>query len=302
MKTFYRIKHFVLFLFFVISHNALFSQPLDNLPQITLKDINNIKITRNDIYDGGSLWGYINGGADVYLDYGFEKVRVQELMIEEASYKIEIYRMKSPKAAFGIFSVSHLSCRNDTSLSRFNCINPYQIQLCCASSYISITNESGTEQALSVCRKLAGLLMEKFSEKSFEIPDFFKHKLFSEEVSHLKYFSCPLGIQNGYPAWQDLFDDTEEYEIYFLPLKYKNTKNIVAKIKFATQVDRESFIEKSDAENVSQHQFASSEGSKKLYWETGATEMVFLQSKAKSINIKPLIAEISDIIATDNKQ
>jgi len=25
----------------------------------------------NRVYEGSSLWGYINGGADVYLEYGF---------------------------------------------------------------------------------------------------------------------------------------------------------------------------------------------------------------------------------------
>ena len=56
-----------------------------------------------------SLYGYIDGGAEIVLQYGFRDLTVFELVPEPPapqgkSVTLEIYRMASPAAAFGIFS------------------------------------------------------------------------------------------------------------------------------------------------------------------------------------------------------
>ncbi len=57
-----------------------------------------------------SLYGYIDGGAEIVLQYGFRDLAVFELAPDPPpapkgkSVTLEIYRMASPAAAFGIFS------------------------------------------------------------------------------------------------------------------------------------------------------------------------------------------------------
>jgi hypothetical protein len=55
------------------------------------------------------LYGYIDGGAEIFLQYGFRDLTVFDLVPDKAAaprkaITLEIYRMGSPKAAFGIFS------------------------------------------------------------------------------------------------------------------------------------------------------------------------------------------------------
>jgi hypothetical protein len=55
------------------------------------------------------LYGYIDGGAEVFLQYGFRDLTVFDLVPDKAAgprkaITLEIYRMGSSKAAFGIFS------------------------------------------------------------------------------------------------------------------------------------------------------------------------------------------------------
>jgi hypothetical protein len=55
------------------------------------------------------LYGYVDGGAEIFLQYGFQSLTVYELVPEKPAAKVkgmtlEIYRMASPAAAFGIFS------------------------------------------------------------------------------------------------------------------------------------------------------------------------------------------------------
>lgn len=60
-------------------------------------------------YVKDSLYGYIDGGAELYLPYGFESVEVGHFTrtpgIPAREIAVEIYRMASPLDAFGIFSV-----------------------------------------------------------------------------------------------------------------------------------------------------------------------------------------------------
>jgi hypothetical protein len=56
-----------------------------------------------------TLYGYVDGGAEIFLQYGFRSLTVYELVPEKPAAKrkrmtLEIYRMGSPATAFGIFS------------------------------------------------------------------------------------------------------------------------------------------------------------------------------------------------------
>jgi hypothetical protein len=60
-----------------------------------------------------TLFEYINGGADLYLSYDFQELKVAEYSNEKkASVIIEIYRHKTPIHAFGIYSQERLSDAN----------------------------------------------------------------------------------------------------------------------------------------------------------------------------------------------
>jgi hypothetical protein len=53
-----------------------------------------------------NLFDYIDGGAELYLSYDFQRLLVQEYVSGENSIIVEIYEMKSPEDAFGLFSLN----------------------------------------------------------------------------------------------------------------------------------------------------------------------------------------------------
>jgi hypothetical protein len=63
------------------------------------------------IYNRQNLFDYIDGGAEVYLAYDFQKLVVQEYIPEtqdslgENSITVEIWQMKSSADAYGVFSL-----------------------------------------------------------------------------------------------------------------------------------------------------------------------------------------------------
>ncbi len=63
-----------------------------------------------EIYDRKNLFDYMDGGAELYLAYDFQRLAVQRYVSDSAdsvtknSLTVEIYQMNSPSDAYGLFS------------------------------------------------------------------------------------------------------------------------------------------------------------------------------------------------------
>ena len=105
------MKNIILFFVLLFAVSIQTSAQIDkDFPAPTADEAPAIKIIQEKYYDGNALWGHIDGGADLYLEYGFDKLLFQEIELNNIRFRIEYYRMKDPAAAFGIFSVSKFKC------------------------------------------------------------------------------------------------------------------------------------------------------------------------------------------------
>ncbi|HOT96542.1 MAG TPA: hypothetical protein PLG50_13910 [bacterium] len=101
-------------------------------------------------YVAQNLYGYIDGGAELFLEFGFAGLTVQRYCRGEAELTLDLYRMASPDAALGIYlarkgveqPVAGIECRNTGSV--------WQIAALRGRYYIQITNLSGVEHVLPV--------------------------------------------------------------------------------------------------------------------------------------------------------
>jgi len=57
-----------------------------------------------EFYSKTQLYDYIDGGAEIFLKYGFDSLIMQEYCFKDNSIVIEIYKMASSKSAAGIYS------------------------------------------------------------------------------------------------------------------------------------------------------------------------------------------------------
>lgn len=58
------------------------------------------------VYEGDDLYRFIDGGADLYFEYGFVRALSADYEGQGGSFGCTIYEMADPEAAFGIFSYS----------------------------------------------------------------------------------------------------------------------------------------------------------------------------------------------------
>ena len=69
----------------------------DDVPGIT-------RMGRPQIYGGHKLFDYMNGGAELFFEYGFEQACVQRYQTPPGEVTVEIYQMDLPANAYGIYT------------------------------------------------------------------------------------------------------------------------------------------------------------------------------------------------------
>ncbi len=192
-------------------------------------------------FNGTGLWGYIDGGADIYMEYGFERVWVQYVMASDHLFKMETYCMRDSIAAFGIFSISRYQCVTSDSLGILHCISPYQIIAVAGNYYLSLSNQEGTSQSTQAGIQLLKSIEKRLPEGALRFPEPFTEK---DAKGELKCMKGPLGLMNGYPALSELFEPYREFAIFVLPLPGTGIKPVLGRVDFTDRKDREELMVK----------------------------------------------------------
>ena len=56
------------------------------------------------LYDGKKLFDYMDGGAELYYEYGFEQACVQRYKAKQGEVTVEIYQMDTPPHTYGVYT------------------------------------------------------------------------------------------------------------------------------------------------------------------------------------------------------
>ena len=88
-----------------------------------------------------TLFEYINGGADLYLTYDFQELKVAEYLNEKkASVILEVYRHKTPIHAFGIYSQERLPDADFLEIGSQGYIETNVLNFLAGSTYVKISS------------------------------------------------------------------------------------------------------------------------------------------------------------------
>jgi len=249
------IKNLFWFLCFLnFFHAYCFSQDAA-YPTIDESDLPGAKFYTERTYTSSSLFGYINGGAELYREYGLSGAWVSEIFLNERKFTVEIYRMNGPEEAFGIFSVSRFRCNSTPLLSPFTCQTPYQLQIVAGHFYISIINNSGSKSDSLVLLKIGESIVKKVKQVPADITGYLPNV--SPEIINLQAFLVKgdLGVMNGTPDLADFFGEAKGYTGVVL----RQEDQTIVSIKFSGREDMLAF--------TSQHKWDMQEGGKEMVYE-----------------------------------
>ena len=108
-----------------------------------------VEVKRERVFTGSGLYGFMNGGAEQFLEYGVSKLTARDVVYEGQEYTIEIYEMPTPEDAFGIYSLHVFRCQRADTLDCIDCLSPYQLQAVAGDKYVSVVFPSGSAAAKS---------------------------------------------------------------------------------------------------------------------------------------------------------
>ncbi|UCE06154.1 MAG: hypothetical protein JSW07_21655 [bacterium] len=106
-------------------------------------------------FAGSDLFNYINGGAELFHEFGFKELLVQGYRQKDKEIVLEVYQMENPEAALGIYL---MKCGNETPIEKINArnsANKYQFTIVKESFFIQVNSFAGDERLIPVMTSLS---------------------------------------------------------------------------------------------------------------------------------------------------
>ena len=177
------------------------------------QQIKDVEVKRERVFTGEGLYGYMNGGADLYLEYGVYKLIARDLIYKGEEYMLEIYELPSPEDAFGIYSLHVFKCMRADTLGCIDCLSTYQLQRVSGNKYISLVFPTGSAVARNEADSLLRLFVSENEEKP-AIPDILDIK---EPLSgNLKFARGKLSASNVQSSLFNLLDGVKIKALWHL--------------------------------------------------------------------------------------
>jgi hypothetical protein len=259
-------------------------------PILGASDVKPGVITRSEFFDGKALVGYINGGAEIYFEYGFKRLTVQDVTIAGHDLRIETYQMSDPGAAFGIYSVSAEGCENEDPLIPYSCVSQYQVQGVSGSICFRIQNPTGSPDLHPTMIAYARMIAQRTSEAQFEMPSLFRHPRFASSHSSVRRICGPLAMQNSRPGWCEYFGVVDGYAAYLMECDGSYTNPTLALVKFRSEETGQRFLQSLGiAASNPAGAIARIDRDTIFVWASRASEVTILDLPPRHADVRELI-------------
>lgn len=106
-----------------------------------------IEVKRERVFTGAGLYGFMNGGADLFMEYDVYLLTNRDIVYNGENFTIDIYELPTPEDAFGIYSMHVFRCQRADSAGCTDCLSPYQLQAVVNNKYVSLVFPSGSSSA-----------------------------------------------------------------------------------------------------------------------------------------------------------
>ncbi len=116
-----------------------------------------------------NLYSHINGGAEIFLELGFQELLVQKYQNKNQELKIEFYQMESPESALGIYLMKMGRETPHPDISSRNTCNQYQYTLVKGDYFVLVYNITGDSTLLPVMTELSLTILNHIEHKKIKI-------------------------------------------------------------------------------------------------------------------------------------
>ena len=125
-------------------------------------------------YNDQTLYEYIDGAADLYIEFGFQLLITRELYWQDHSIMIEMYRMSDSTSSWGIFSSFKNPQSENLEDFKFAYSTPYSLSFVAGNYYVAIQSGESSEEIQSMMRKVGKSINSKMVTEAPPIDILFK--------------------------------------------------------------------------------------------------------------------------------
>ena len=280
MREIRTVTYLLIFALVLLSFPLKAAIPQKGFPLLKAEDIPKGRIASTQFYEGKGLYGFIDGGAEIYLEYGFLRLALQKVEEHGEDFSVEISQMRDSSAAFGIFSISQHRCVTVDSLINTSCISRFAVQFAAGPYYVRVVNSTGSERASASGLVLARAIVRHISDERMRFPSVFHAAPFQQFRPRMKYAVGRLGIQNGCPEWSEYLDGLDPFQIFILPIDSPEGSSFVATLHFTRPEDVLTFCHRAGISLRIGDAFMESEtvNLRRLVWHTRPLDLLFLET------------------------
>ena len=145
------------------------------------------------LFRGASLYEQIDGGAELYLELGFEALSVRRYRSGADEVTVEVYRMADPTAALAAYLARAGRETPDPALDGRNSAGKYELLAVKGPLLLVLGNGSGKSGAMPVLRRAAAALLETVSPA--DVPAAALLPPDGREPGSLRLIRGPIGLQ-----------------------------------------------------------------------------------------------------------
>jgi len=149
------------------------------------------------VFTGADLFAHINGGAELFLEFGFEDLTVCKYSNDSNFLDLEVYKMDNHLAALGIYLSKTGRETPLMEISARNTASPFQIVITSGQFFIMVNNFSGQVQQQSLMINLAQTLVSQIDgSDSIDLFSYLPDENLVEGSQVI--FRGPFGLQSIY--------------------------------------------------------------------------------------------------------
>ena len=138
-----------------------------SLPDIAL--ISGWRVDTPLTYRGHDMYGYMNGGAEIFLEFGCRSLQVQHYLRQDKKMTLELFVMDGPLAALGIF-LNKFPGTPYRDGSEQTAVQPGQVGIAKGRCFVRVSQEHATQALQPVLKELAQALASLVPAESLTHP------------------------------------------------------------------------------------------------------------------------------------
>jgi hypothetical protein len=266
-----------------------------NIQQISEADIQGIRILSDYSFVAGKMNDYLSSSSDLFLEYGLQKIFVNEYLVGNDQVTLEVYIMGNAPSAFGIYSLSISHCDQMNLFGSFSCISLYHVAAVHGSFFIYASNKTGTQSGQDLCQQLVKLIIDKNPQEIWYAPALTQSAKAAPFTNTLRYYKGPLGLKRGFPVWSDMFENLS-FHMYTMNISTPDYTGILARITFPDERSLDSFIMKSSPSTMgtSEKLVQTSTGFYRSWYKINETKILLMECTSPETDIKDFLPAMPD--------